>query len=175
MGVPVGFGSVPDGPAALAGFWSDLARAADGSFRDAVDFVGHNFYVDVFEEALPRGQIPCSVERILRDLRGRQPAHGRHPPRRPDPHHRERMAHGTNPFDHSVRTYEAQAEVLDAVIRAVDRLRSELNITHYDLFGLRDADSGNDELFHQFGILRSDYTPKPAFHVFRDLVDELGR
>jgi hypothetical protein len=61
------------------------------------------------------------------------------------------------------------------VIRAVDGLRSELSITHYDLFGLRDADSGIDELFHQFGIVRDDYTPKPAFDAFRHLVDELGR
>jgi hypothetical protein len=174
LAVPIGFGSVPDSPAALAGFWSDLARAADGSFRDAVDFVGHNFYVDVFEEPLPRDQIARSVERILCELRERNLVTAGIPHDIPIRVTENGWPTGVNPLDHSDRTYEAQADVLDIVIRAVDRLRSELNITHYDLFGLRDADSSNDELFHQFGILRDDYTPKPAFHAFRHLVDELG-
>jgi hypothetical protein len=30
-------------------------------------------------------------------------------------------------------------------------------------------------LFHQFGIIRDDYTPKPAYHMFRHLIHELGR
>jgi hypothetical protein len=69
---------------------------------------------------------------------------------------------------------DRQAEVLDAVIRTVHKLRHELNISHYMLFGLRDADSSPADLFHQFGILRDDYTPKPAYHAFRQLVRELG-
>ena len=47
-------------------------------------------------------------------------------------------------------------------------------MTHYMLFGLRDADSSKPDLFHQFGILHDDYTPKPAFDTFRALVAELG-
>ena len=38
---------------------------------------------------------------------------------------------------------------------------------HYVLFGLRDAASSKPDLFHQFGIMRDDYTPKPAYTAFK--------
>ncbi|MGA4837410.1 hypothetical protein [Streptomyces sp. G45] len=34
--------------------------------------------------------------------------------------------------------------------------------------------SEGGDLFDQFGILRDDYTPKPAFTVYRRLIGELG-
>jgi hypothetical protein len=43
------------------------------------------------------------------------------------------------------------------------------------LFDLRDADSLNQDIPHQLRILRNDYTPKPGFEVYRQLIDELGR
>jgi hypothetical protein len=51
--------------------------------------------------------------------------------------------------------------------------REELNVTHWELFTLRDADSSRDSLFHQFGVLRDDYSPKPAFERLRGLFREL--
>ncbi|MGI8902518.1 MAG: hypothetical protein ACR2IP_02405 [Solirubrobacteraceae bacterium] len=72
------------------------------------------------------------------------------------------------------RPEERQAQVLETVIRAVNDLRAELNITHWELFTLRDADSAKDDLFHRFGIMRDDYTPKPAYHVLRGLIAELS-
>jgi hypothetical protein len=41
-------------------------------------------------------------------------------------------------------------------------------------YQLRDADSSNPSIFYQFGVLRDDYTPKPAFEVYRRLIAELG-
>ncbi|MED4905453.1 hypothetical protein [Parageobacillus thermoglucosidasius] len=76
---------------------------------------------------------------------------------------------GKHPFTGEDRSYEHQAKVLEAVIRTVYALRQELNIMHYELFGLRDADSSVHDLFHQFGIMRDDYTPKPAFYTFQRL------
>lgn len=35
-------------------------------------------------------------------------------------------------------------EVLEIVIRTIYNLRQELNISHYELFGLRDADSSKE-------------------------------
>ncbi|MEP7076571.1 MAG: hypothetical protein ABI878_12260 [Acidobacteriota bacterium] len=75
----------------------------------------------------------------------------------------------------SARSYERQAQVLESVVRTIHKLRNELNITHYELFSLRDADSSNDNIFHQFGIQRDDYTPKPAFGIYKQLISELGR
>lgn len=41
-------------------------------------------------------------------------------------------------------------------------------------FSLRDADSSRSDIFYQLGLLRDDYTPKPAFGVYRELITELG-
>ena len=38
-----------------------------------------------------------------------------------------------------------------------------------------DADSSKDDLFHQFGILKDDYTPKPAFDRLARLYSELSQ
>ena len=63
--------------------------------------------------------------------------------------------------------------MLESVLRAVDARSSELNVTHWELFTLRDADSSKADLFHNFGILRDDYSPKPAYdrlvRVFAEL------
>ncbi len=56
-------------------------------------------------------------------------------------------------------TEACQARVLETIIRAVDDLRAELGVTHWELFALRDADSAKNDLFHRFGIMRADYTP----------------
>jgi hypothetical protein len=72
------------------------------------------------------------------------------------------------------RPEEAQAVALETIVRAVDRLRGELNITHWELFTLRDADTSKDGMFHHFGVLRDDYSPKPAFDVLRRLIAELS-
>jgi hypothetical protein len=50
----------------------------------------------------------------------------------------------------------------------------ESNISHYMLFGLRDADSSKADLFQKFGIMRDDDAPKPAYATFRSLIQELG-
>ncbi|WP_200903177.1 hypothetical protein [Desulfosporosinus acididurans] len=41
---------MPESPAAVLHFWENLAKVGNKTFIDSVDFVGHNFYVDVFED-----------------------------------------------------------------------------------------------------------------------------
>ena len=73
------------------------------------------------------------------------------------------------------RPEQTQADVLETILRTVHALRAELNVTHWELFTLRDADSSRDGLFYNFGVLRDDYSPKPAFARLRALIAELGR
>lgn len=174
MQIDVGFGSVPQSPVALPCFWDDLGAAASPAFAESVDFVGHNFYVDVFEEPVELAAIPCQVEELLRGLRLRDLAAAGIPASVPIRVTENGWPTGTNPLTSAYRGPARQAEVIDAVIRTVHRLRRELNISHYMLFGLRDADSSEPDLFHQFGIMRDDYTPKPAYHTFRQLIHDLG-
>jgi hypothetical protein len=172
--IDVGFGSVPQSPVALPCFWDDLAAAAGPAFAGSVDFVGHNFYVDVFEDPVELAEIPGRVEELLGDLRLKALAPAGIPASAPIRITENGWPTGTNPLNGTPRSPARQAEVIDAVVRTVHRLREELNISHYMLFGLRDADSSEPDPFHQFGIMRDDYTPKPAYHTFRQLIGELG-
>lgn len=172
--VKIGFGSVPDSEHAVPHFWEDLAETGGNTFVDSVDYVAHNFYVDMFEASLPLAEIPVTVEHTLRKLREEHLAAAGIPPAVPIRIGENGWPTGRHPLTGELRTGERQAEVLEAVIRTVHRLRGELNITHYSLFGLRDADSSKDDIFHQFGIMRDDYTPKPAFYKYQNLIKELG-
>lgn len=173
--VKIGFGSVPDSPAAVPQFWDRLARSGGDEFIASVDFVGHNFYTDVFEEQpLSLTEIPSAVEDVLRTLRNSHLAAAGIPSSVPIRVTENGWPTGKNPLVHITRSYAQQANVLETIIRTVYALRLELNVSHYELFGLRDADSSKDDLFHQYGIMRDDYTKKPAYDTFKSLIQELG-
>lgn len=174
--LPIGFGSVPEGPVSVPQFWENLGAIGGRRFVDSLDFVGHNFYVDVFEDTpLELTEIPARVERTLRNLREVDMAKAGIPDTVAIRVTENGWPTGRNPFTQLDRTDQRQTEVLEAVIRTVSRLQEELNISHYVLFGLRDADSAKEDLFHHFGIVHDDYTPKPAYAAFKRLVRELGR
>jgi hypothetical protein len=71
------------------------------------------------------------------------------------------------------RTEAMQVTVMRAGIEAVYRARSTYNITGYRWFDLRDADSSSSSFESQYGIMRDDYSPKPAFAAYQQLVAEL--
>jgi hypothetical protein len=56
--------------------------------------------------------------------------------------------------------------MLDAILAA----RESLNITQYELFSLRDADSGSDQPTGTLGLVTDTYQPKPALAVYRKIV-----
>jgi len=64
---------------------------------------------------------------------------------------------------------------LGPVLAIADASKAERFPIHLiSRFGLWEADSAKDHIFHQFGIMRDDYTPKPAFDSFQKLMQELG-
>ena len=164
--VSIGFNAVPTFNAA-DDFWPAI-RNFGNEFAASLDYVGLDFYPDVFGPPIPLQHMPAAVESILRRFRTHDLARGGVPPSVPI-----RITENGWPTGPD-RPYDRQAAVLESVIRTVHGLRAELNITHYEMFGLRDADSSNDVSFFQFGIMRDDYTPKPAFEMYRRLIEELG-
>jgi hypothetical protein len=148
-------------------FWTDLGRRGGPGFVSALDYVGFDFFPDVFRR-IPPDAFADAVAAVLTGFRERSLAAAGIPPSVPI--HITEHGWATGPD----RSYERQAEVLDTVVRIVDRLSGPLNIAAYEHFALRDADSANPDPFYQLGLLRSDYTPKPAFHTYRKLIEELG-
>lgn len=162
----VGFNAAPSfGPA--AGFWQAIGEIGGPSFVAEVDHVGLDFFPGVFRP-VPGGNLRRAVAGLICEMRETWlPAAGI-----PDttPIRITENAWPTGPD----RPYERQAEVLETIIRTIGDHRARYHITHYEMHGLRDADSRNPSLFCQFGLLRDDYTPKPAFETYRRLIQELG-
>ncbi len=165
--VNIGLNAVPSFHAS-DDYWPSLPQI-DKRLADSLDYVGLDLYPDVFGALIALDSMPAAVELILRNFRKKDLFAAGISAEVP-----LRITENGWPTGPE-RPYERQAAVLESVIRTVHRLRNELNITHYELFGLRDADSANANSFYQFGILRDDYTPKPAFDVYRALIRELGR
>jgi hypothetical protein len=167
----VGFNAVPT----LADddeFWPSIGALANDAFRDALDYVGVDLFPDVFWRAAPdgeRGDVRSGLEFLLTRFRSvNLPAAG---VGEEIPIHVCENGWPTGPE----RPPERQAAVVEIVVRTVHGLADRLNVTHYEHFALRDADSSKPEIFHQFGLMRDDYTPKPAFETYRRLIAELGR
>ncbi|QDP97988.1 hypothetical protein FOE78_20645 [Microlunatus elymi] len=65
------------------------------------------------------------------------------------------------------RDEATQARTLVAVAEAVRN--SSAGVATYEFFGLRDGLTAGS--WHtRFGLLRDDYTPKPALHAIRDFI-----
>jgi hypothetical protein len=161
----IGFNAVPCSDP-NDGFWREMAQRMDNSFINCLDYVGLNFYPDV---ATPlAGEIAVEVAKVLTQFR-EETLHEAGIPGSV-PIHICENGWPTGPG----RYYTRQADLIEQTVRTVHELHSKLNITHYELFSLRDADTANPDLNHQCGILRDDYSAKPAFEVYRKLVGELG-
>lgn len=162
----VGFNATPALGPDLS-FWHDLAAVAAKeapAFQEALGYVGFDFFPDVFRP-IPQPDLARAVELVLTDFRERVlPTAGIGPA---VPVHIAENGWSTG----AGRSEQRQAEVLQTVLSTVLRLRERLNITGYSHFCLRDADSAAQEsLYYGFGLLRTDYTPKPAFAVYRDAI-----
>lgn len=164
----IGFAVVPDIDPAASGFWAGVRDSGGARFAAAVDYAGIDIYPDVFGPRISPDELPPVVEWLLREFRERDLATAGIAPSVPI-----RICESGWPTGPD-RPEEQQAIVLERVVRTVHALRADLNITHWELFTLRDADSSKNDLFHRFGVLRDDYSRKPAFFTLRSLISEFG-
>ncbi|MBN9388520.1 MAG: hypothetical protein J0I20_10750 [Chloroflexi bacterium] len=174
LGFPIKLGfnatpSIPGNP-----FWSNLGALVkdNDAFLQALDYLGFDFFPDVFRP-LPMGKdgkqinLEDAVYFVLKGFRETSQEVGNIPDTIPI--HITENGWPTN----RERSPERQAETLERIVRTVYQHRQELNLTHYEYFDLRDTHSASTDTF-QFGLLRDDYSPKPAFEVYRRLITELG-
>jgi hypothetical protein len=153
-------------------FWAEIGVLGAQVFPAALDYVGLDFFPDVFHPVAPDGSLEKlreAVANVLRHFRMVNLAAANIAASVPI--HIAENGWPTGPE----RSYERQAAVLETIIQTVYEQRAAHNLTHYELFALRDADSSNSNLFYQFGLLRDDYTPKPAFEAYRRLIEALSK
>lgn len=145
-----------------AGFFAELTRAGGERFIGDLDYIGLDFFPDVFRPIAP-DKLAGVVHALLEGHRGDNlvPARLGHLPL-------VITEHGwpTGPD----RSPERQAEVVRTVIDVLARNAQAFNVTGYVHHTLRDACSADAGLFSRFGLMTDDYTPKPAFHIYRDLI-----
>ena len=163
-GLSVGCNSTPLFGRAAA-FFADLTRAGGERFIGELDYIGLDFFPDVFRPIAP-GRLDAAVQGLL------------------EAHRRDILAPaglGHLPLvvtEHGWqlnRPAARQAEVVRAVVDVVSRNADALNITGYIHHALRDARSAGSGLFCQFGLMTDDYAAKPAFGVYRELINALSR
>ena len=164
--IRVGFNAIPD-MTYNDGFWRGLAKGVDDAFLNALDYVGLNLYIDVSEALV--GTAEVAVKRTLQEFRNEMLAEAGIPIT--IPMHICESGWPTGPN----RYYTRQADILESIVRTTCELRQSLNIDQFELFSLRDADTANPDMRHQFGIMRDDYMPKPAFETFQRLIRELAQ
>ncbi|MET0425120.1 MAG: hypothetical protein ABW046_14640 [Actinoplanes sp.] len=154
--VRVGF-SVAEPPEWLGGddaFWSFLTTIPYGEFAAHVDYVGLGLYPDAFGPVPPGVSGPLATQ-ALRQLRTRiDPATPLH------------VSENGSPGG-GARTLAEQATSLADMLAAVRACADELNVTAYELFSLRDADTAEGSPLGTLGLTDDSYAPKPAFAAYR--------
>jgi hypothetical protein len=156
-------------PEASTNFWATLGRIGGSKFVDAVDWVGLDTYPGTWVPQIPLsslvpGLAAGAVKESVRSLRDcLMPLAG--------------LGNATtihiaeNGFPTGAgRSQELQSQVLVAMVHSVDAIRAAYGITDYRWFDLRDSSSADPSIESQYGITRDDYSPKPAFATYRDLI-----
>jgi hypothetical protein len=72
------------------------------------------------------------------------------------------------------RSEQRQVDVMRTLVQAVNDYRGTYNVSDYRWFNLRDGDSTSPNFQVRYGLLHDDYSEKPAFAVYRDLVGQLS-
>ena len=144
-------------------FWEYLGSAGGERFVKSLDWVGLDAYPGTFFppriEPSTAGDFMVHAMSTLRKCS--MPMAGI-----PDsvPIHIEENGYPTGPD----RSYEDQRVAAEEMFAAIDGYARVYGVTDYFWFDLRDADSSSPNFQQQYGVMRDDYTPKPAFDVLRN-------
>jgi hypothetical protein len=157
-------------PNADTRFWQRLGDLATPRFRRALDYVGVQLYPGLFWPPVllteTAGEATLEALTLVRDCYMPMAGLGMNV----DLWISE-IGFATN-LGHS---NERQAVELSETVAAVHATSGELGLTDVRYFNLRDNRDGGADIFDNVGLLRADYSPKPAFGAFRSLIGELGR
>ncbi len=151
-----------------ADFWRAVGVAGGKRLRRATDWVGVDAYPGTFVPPTMTNPGDALLEAVAQVRECYMPMAGLG---RRTPIHLEELGYPTGPG----RTEAAQAAALEAFVHTLHRYRGTYGITNANWFGLRDNNSAGPDFQSFFGLLRDDYSPKPAFGEYRRLIRKLGK
>jgi hypothetical protein len=156
-------------PTSDADFWRQLGALGTPAFRRALDYVGLQIYPGlVFPPLSPSaaaGDDTLKALTLLRDCYMPQAGLGGNVD----------LWVSENGYATNLgRTEPDQDLALKSTLDAVYRYSGALGVTDYRWFNLRDNDSAGTDLFAAVGLLRDDYSEKPAFATYRSYIDRIG-
>jgi hypothetical protein len=161
------------GHAADAAFWRAVGRRGGAKLRRATDWVGLDIYPGTFTPGL---LYPVAIANIGDAfLEGLAQMRECYLPKagftRATPIRIEETGYPTGPG----RSEASQKHALRAFVKTAVAYRGTYGISDFRWFGLRDNNSHGPNLQSFFGLLRDDYTRKPAFADYRRLIARYGR
>jgi hypothetical protein len=168
----IGFDEVAFGYFASTAFWQNLAKTGGAAFTRSVDYIGVDTYPDVPFPGVPApGPIDLTafIATMLDVVRNQEmpiAGLGASVPIRVSENGWATSA---------TRTAAHQQQALTTEINAINADRARYNVASYELFDLRDDVTDSANIFDQFGIMTDDYTPKPMFWTYCQLLASLGR
>jgi RTX calcium-binding nonapeptide repeat (4 copies) len=156
-------------PTADADFWRQLGAVATPEFRRALDYVGLQLYPGL---VYPPASTPAAAGSdtlealtLLRDCYLPQAGLDRNVD----------LWVTENGYPTNLGRSEPDQELaLRSTIDEVYRYSGTLGVTDYRWFNLRDNDSTGTDLFAAVGLLRDDYSEKPAFATYRSYLERIG-
>ncbi len=151
-------------------FWEEIGRLATPRFRRSLDYVGLQIYPGLVFPPIPRPGVSAgeeTVEALTLLRRCYMPKAGLGP--------KVDLWVSENGYATNLgRTETSQAISLGSTLDAVHRYSGTLGVSDYRYFNLRDNNSAGPDLFDAVGLLRDDYSRKPAFGTLRSAIAAYG-
>ncbi|MBN8867591.1 MAG: hypothetical protein J0H98_08550 [Solirubrobacterales bacterium] len=153
-----------------AAFWDRLREVGGRDLRRATDWVGLDLYPGTYvPPAVAISNYGDAFLEALAQMRECYMPKAGFGPRFPIKI--EETGWPTGPG----RSEADQRQILREFVDTAHRYRGTYGISDFRWFGLRDNDSAGPDYQSYFGLLHSDYTPKPAFYEYLMRVSKLGR
>lgn len=153
-------------------FWEDIGAHPDiARFRRAVDYVGVQVYPGLVWPPAPlpgrtAGDEIAEALTLVRDC---------YMPKAGLDRTVELWVSENGYATNLGRSEDSQERDLESSVEAVAQWSGALGITDYRWFNLRDNNSAGTDLFSAVGLLRDDYSRKPAFGAYRRAIRTYGR
>jgi hypothetical protein len=158
-------------PAREQAFWTEIGALGGERFVHSLDWVGLDAYPGtIFPPVETEGGYRDGMVNALSSLRDCYMPIASIPASIPI--HVEENGY---PTLEPARSYAEQVVAMRQMVGAVDEFRGTYNVTDYRWFDLRDHRTSSLNFQQHFGLLEGDYTPKPAFAVYGELIDALTR